>query len=98
MNEFGIKAQTVGNRIVYEYSEDGETKTAEANKSDPAGIERTLRGIFDAKFGGSMKKQAATFEEMTNNLADQWARFGQMVMASGVFDWMKERLAGCSTR
>ena len=63
-------------------------------RADRAAIESTLSGIFDSKFAGAMEKQSQTFDGMISNLMDQWTRFQQMVMASGVFDWMKERLGG----
>ncbi len=92
LKEFGIKARTAGEKIVYEYTVDGQTQTASADKSDRAAIESTLRGIFDSKFAGAMEKQSQTFGGMLSNLSDQWTRFQQMVMSSGVFDWLKERL------
>ena len=92
LKEFGVKARALGEKIVYEYSVDGQTQTASADKSDRAAIESTLSGIFDSKFAGAMEKQTQTFDGMISNLMDQWTRFQQMVMASGVFDWMKERL------
>ena len=94
LKEFGVKARTLGEKIVYEYTVDGQTQTASADKSDRAAIESTLRGIFDSKFAGAMEKQSQTFDGMISNLMDQWTRFQQMVMSSGVFDWLKERLGG----
>ncbi len=37
-------------------------------------------------------KESKTFMGMLGNLADQWARFRNMVMASGLFDFLKGRL------
>ena len=75
LKEFGIKARTKGDVITYEYTHAGETKTAQANARDRAQIEKTLRGIFDLKFGGAMEKQSRTFRGMVSNLLDQWTRF-----------------------
>ena len=94
LKEFGIKARTKGDVITYEYTHAGETKTAQANARDRAQIEKTLRGIFDLKFGGAMEKQSKTFRGMVSNLMDQWTRFQQMVMEAGVFDWLKTKLSG----
>ena len=94
LKEFGIKARTKGDVITYEYTHAGETKTAQANARDRAQIEKTLRGIFDLKFGGAMEKQSKTFRGMVSNLLDQWTRFQQMVMEAGVFDWLKTKLSG----
>ena len=37
-------------------------------------------------------KESKTFMGMMGNLIDQWARFRNMVMASGLFDFLKGRL------
>ena len=106
--EFGIEAQAAeGGKIRYEYEVGGETKIAEAMAADGAQIRQVLGGILDAKyrmrpaaphpssakkFGGAMAKESKTFMGMMGNLADQWARFQQLVMASGAFDFLKGRL------
>ena len=85
----------------------GETKIAEAMAADGAQIRQVLGGILDIKyrmrpaaahpssakkFGGAMAQESKTFMGMMGNLADQWARFRNMVMASGLFDWLTSRL------
>ena len=39
-----------------------------------------------------MAKESKTFMGMLGNLTDQWARFRNLVMASGLFDWLTGRL------
>ena len=39
-----------------------------------------------------MAEESKTFMGMMGNLADQWARFRNLVMASGLFDFLKGRL------
>ena len=39
-----------------------------------------------------MAKESKTFMDMLGNLTDQWARFQNLVMASGLFDFLKGRL------
>ena len=91
--EFGIEAQAAeGGKIRYEYEVGGETKIAEAMAADGAQIRQVLGGILDIKFGGAMEKESKTFMGMMGNLAEQWARFQRMVMASGLFDFLKGRL------
>ena len=106
--DFGIEARAVeGGKIRYEYEVGGETKIAEAMAADGAQIRQVLGGILDAKyrmrpaaahpssvkkFGGAMAEESKTFAGMLGNLADQWARFRNMVMASGLFDFLKGRL------
>ncbi len=91
--DFGIEARAAeGGKIRYEYEVGGEMKVAEAMAGDGAQIRQVLGGILDAKFGGAMAQESKTFMGMLGNLADQWARFRNMVMASGLFDWLTGRL------
>ncbi len=91
--DFGIEARAAeGGKIRYEYEVGGETKIAEAMAADGAQIRQVLGGILDAKFGGAMAKESKTFMGMLGNLAGQWARFQNLVMASGLFDWLTGRL------
>ena len=93
LKEFGIKARAVkGGKFRYEYTVDGETRFAEALADDRAQIQQVLSGIFDLKFSGAMQKQSKTFSGLVSNLMDQWTRFQQMVMASGAFEYLKDRL------
>ena len=106
--EFGIEARAAeGGKIRYEYEVGGETKIAEAMAADGAQIRQVLGGILDIKyrmrpaaahpssakkFGGAMAEESKTFMGMMGNLADQWGRFQNLVMASGLFDFLKGRL------
>ena len=106
--EFGIEARAVeGGKVRYEYEVGGETKIAEAMAADGAQIRQVLGGILDIKyrmrpaaphpssakkFGGAMAQESKTFMGMLGNLTDQWARFQNLVMASGLFDFLKGRL------
>lgn len=92
LKEFGIKARTAGNRIVYEYTVNGETMRREAKANSREQIQATLAAIWNEKYGGAMEKLAKTWEGMLRNLGDQWSRFALMVMESGLFEWMKQRL------
>ena len=93
LKEFGIKARAVkGGKFQYEYTADGETRIAEAMANDRAQIEQVLRGIMRGKFGGAMEERARTFRGMVSNLLDQWTRFQNMVMGSGAFDFLRDKL------
>ncbi|MDE0434058.1 MAG: tape measure protein [Bryobacterales bacterium] len=94
LKEFGIKARAVeGGKFRYEYTADGETRFAEALADDRAGIERTLREIFAARgFTGAMEAESQTFLGLVSNLMDQLTRFSRMVMESGAFEHLKDRL------
>ncbi len=94
LRDFGITARTKGDTITYEYTLDGETRTATANARDRAQIERTLLGIWENRFGGAMEDAMGTYDGMMSNLSDHWLRFQRMVMAAGPFEKLKDRLRG----
>lgn len=95
LKEFGIKAATSGNVITYEYTaKDGTTKFLQALKGDRQQIQKVLSNIFNEKYSGAMVAQSKTFSGLMSNLSDQWVRFQQMVMSSGVFDHIKNKLQG----
>lgn len=98
LKEFGIKARTKGDTITYEYTAQGQTRTATADARDRAEIQRVLAGIMDSRFGGAMEDRMSTFSGMVSNLGDQWFRFQKMVMESGPFDVLKSRLRGVLDR
>nr|BDD46399.1 hypothetical protein 15 [bacterium] len=92
LKEFGIKARAIGDKIVYEYSQNGQTLTREASKSNRAMIQSTLEAIFNQKYAGAMNKLSRTWEGMRSNLADNWTKYRKLVMDAGVFDWLETRL------
>jgi hypothetical protein len=94
LKEFGIKASKQGKRIVYEYTENGKTMRKAVNASNRAMIQSTLMGIWNSKYGGAMDKLSGTWEGMMSNLGDQWSRFKLMIMESGVFTWLSDKLSG----
>ena len=96
LKEFGIKARTDGDTVTYEYTDlaTGEARTATADKRNRAQIQRVLRGIMAANYGGAMGDRMETFEGMMSNLRDRWTEFQFMVMDSGPFEALKQRLGG----
>lgn len=95
LKDFGIRANTSGNQITYEYTDKaGKQQSASVDKNDRAAIEQTLRTIWNEKFAGAMDERARTWRGMISNMSDQWTRFTTMVMAQGTFDWMKGKLGG----
>ncbi|WP_249963565.1 tape measure protein [Histophilus somni] len=94
LKEFGITSETKGNKITYTYVHDGKQMKKSVNKNDKKKIEQTLSSIFNQKYAGSMEKQSKTFSGMVSNLMDTWTRFQTMVMSSGAFDAIKNKLSG----
>ena len=95
LKEFGIRARSeAGGMIRYEYSVDGETRSARALATDRAGIQRTILGILDPAYGGAMDKRAKTFRGVISNIMDQITRFSNLVMESGPFQRITQVLTG----
>ncbi|GBD50251.1 tape measure protein [Methylopila sp. Yamaguchi] len=89
---FGITASTVGNKITYNWNENGKQMTAYAKKNSRAQIEAVISGIWNRQFAGAMDKRSKTFGGMIGNLKDQWARFMLTIGEAGSFDHVKSRL------
>lgn len=94
LKEFGIKARTVGKRIVFEYSQNGKTLRKIVGKGNRQQIQSTLQAIWNEKYGGAMDKLLKTWGGMMSLISDQWTRFANMIMEAGVFDFLKDKLGG----
>lgn len=98
LKEFGIKARIIGQKVVYEYTDNGKTIRKAADLSNRAMILSTLLAIWNSKYSGAMDKQSRGWRGMISNISDQWTRFSLMVMEAGVFDFLKDRLSGLLNR
>lgn len=98
LKEFGIRASKEGNKITYEYTKDGKTLRKVAAANNRAMIQATLMAIWNDRYAGAMDKLSGTWGGMTSNLSDQWERFKLMIMKSGPFERLRERLSGLLKR
>jgi tape measure domain-containing protein len=53
-----------------------------------------LMDALGTRYDGAADRASQTWNGIISNLRDQWTRFRRMVMASGLFDWMKGELNG----
>lgn len=94
LKEFGIKAFTKGNKTRFEFTDkEGNQQFKIVDKNNRAMVQSTLQAIWNEKYEGSMERLSKTWIGMTSNISDQWTRFVQKVMGSGLFDWMKNKLS-----
>lgn len=94
LKEFGIKASKTGSMITYAYTNAaGKSAEIAVKASNRMAIQQTLMAIMNEKFAGSMGRLSMTWSGMTSNMADQFMKFRLMIMKSGLFDWMKDKLA-----
>ncbi len=94
LKEFGIKASKVGSKIVYEYTKDGKTMHKAVDANNKHLIQKTIESIWNSKYAGAMDARSKTWNGMLSNLSDWWTRFANMVMQSGAFEWLKDKLGG----
>ncbi|HLO76939.1 MAG TPA: tape measure protein [Magnetospirillum sp.] len=97
LKEFGITAETVGNRIAYRWVENGKNMVAVADKTNKGMIQNVVTGIWNNRFAGSMDKLSATWDGMWSNLKDTVTRFQKYIGDGGFFDAAKAELAGILT-
>lgn len=92
LKEFGIKAETAGNKITYRWSENGKKMKAVADKNNPQMIEKVVSGIWNRRYGGAMEKLSKTWTGMWSNLQDSVSGFWKMIGDAGFFDFAKAGL------
>jgi phage tail tape-measure protein len=61
-------------------------------RNNRAMLAQMIQTAWEQKFGGGMDRLSQSWDGMMSNLADAWSRFQQMIMNSGVFDWLRDRL------
>jgi phage tail tape-measure protein len=99
LKEFGIKARQTQDEITYQYTDRGGIQKAlTVAKDDREAIEAALVRIWDEKYTGAMERMSQGFTGLWSNLMDQVTRFQKMVMDSGPFERLKERLGEILTR
>lgn len=98
LKEFGIRASKSGDKITYEYQKDGKTLRKSAQLSNRAMVQATLMAIWNDRYAGAMDKLSGTWGGMMSNLSDQWERFKRMIMQSGPFENLRNRLAALLER
>lgn len=94
LKEFGIRATTQGNKIVYDYMANGRAMKRVADANSQQMIQSTIQGIWNDQYAGAMEKQSKTWSGMMSNLGNSWTNWTMDVMKAGVFDWLKSRLQG----
>lgn len=94
LKEFGIKAETVGNKISYHWRENGKRMAAVVNKDDTDAILRTVEGIWKSRFDGAMERRSKTWNGMWSNMQDIFSMFMTSIGNAGIFDVMKGELQG----
>jgi uncharacterized protein CbrC (UPF0167 family) len=94
LKEFGITAETAGDKIVYRWQENGKAMVATAKKNSREQIQATIEGIWNGRYGGAMDKLSGTWDGMWSNLQDTFTRVFKMIGDAGIFDELKGELKG----
>jgi hypothetical protein len=95
LEEFGVKSEQVGNRLLISYkNRQGEMVNLAAKANDPANLAKIMAQISQDKAGGAEAERGKTFSGMISRMAAGWTEFRTLVMDSGPFAYLKEQLAG----
>lgn len=92
LKEFGMRAKTEGDKVTFSWMQNGQQMTKVVDKTGEA-LSNFLGDTFQQRFGGGMDLLSKGWAGMWSNLKDQVTLFAKAVMDSGVFDYMKDRLA-----
>lgn len=92
LRELSITASTKGNFVSLTYQRNGKWYERTVKKTNKAVIQSTILAIWNSMYAGAMDKLSQTWAGKMSNLADQWARFKLMIMQSGAFDWLNQKL------
>lgn len=99
MERFGVFGRTQNGMTNLRWRDrQGNERAANVREGNRDGMAAALQEALNSKFQGGMAELAQSWDGMMSNLRDSWTRFTQLVMTSGVFDWMKEQLRGLLAR
>ncbi len=87
--ELGLIAKKNKDQVTLSFGD--MTKTV---KNDSKSITQALKEIANAKFAGAMMRASKSAQGIMANLADWWTNFQRRIGEAGVFDHVKEKLAG----
>lgn len=90
LKEFGIRAKVSGSSVAFTYMQAGKEVTRTA-KNSARDIQKSILGIFDAKFAGMMDRQSRTLKGTWSNIKDMFAGFQLDVADAGIFDLIKQK-------
>jgi hypothetical protein len=93
LKEFGITTKIAGDKITYNWQENGKSMVAVANKNKKKQIEAVIEGIWNRRFGGAMDKLSKTWTGMWSNLQDSITQFKSDIGSAGLFDYFKAKLS-----
>lgn len=94
LRDFGIKASTEGDKVIFRYRQNGQEMAKEADKNSGMMIKSTLEAIWNDRYAGGMAKFQQSWAGMSSNLDDMWSEFQRQVMDAGVFDALKAQMDG----
>lgn len=92
LKEFGITSEKAGDRITYNWMQNGK-KMTKTVKKDGKEITKALTDIFEGRFAGAMDKQSRTWNGLMSNLSDAWQGFKRSIADSGWFLYSKGKLS-----
>lgn len=92
LKEFGIKTKVEGDKITYNWNENGKEMSKTVRKNGPE-IIAALTEIF-GRFDGAMDELSKTQAGIIANLGDSWTGFLKKIGEKGYYDEVTRRLGG----
>lgn len=90
LRSFGITASQEGDRVAFNFQQNGRSMTLTANKN-AADIQRVLGAILSDKYGGGMEKMSRTLSGLWANIKDKATIFMLKIGQAGIFDKLKAK-------
>jgi hypothetical protein len=93
LEEFGIKAKVVGDKLALQYSHLGKMVTESVPKAGQLQVAQKLAEILREKYGGAAEEASKGFDGTLMKMREGWSKFALQVMnKGGVFDVLKTKL------
>lgn len=97
LRRFGIAGSSEGGRVTLRWEQQGEQMQRLADAGDPAAVATAVGDAMRQRFAGATAGLAATWSGMLGQLGGAWSRWTEMVMSSGVMQWLEGRLSSLLT-
>ena len=92
LKEFGIKAMTEGDKVLFRYTQNGKDMVKEADKNSSEMMTKTILGIWNEKYDGAMDRLSVSYNGLLSTLGGLWWTFWSDVGNAGVLDAAKEQI------
>lgn len=97
LERFGITGSREGQRLTLRWEQQRQEVVRSVDADDAAAIAGAVSDAMRQRFAGATAGLAATWSGMLAQLGGAWSRWTEMVMSSGVMQWLEGRLLSLLT-